>query len=64
MSTVVNFNDGKPGNVNVAGGKKTGEVTVSVFEDKRNRNPYFVISSSCDKVLPVSYVIEDTLSSY
>ena len=63
MSTVVNFNDETVRRVNIAG-QKTGEVTVSVFEDKGNKNPCFVISSSCDKVLPVSYVIEDTLSHY
>ena len=63
MGTVVNFNDEILNHVNIAG-KKAGEVTVSVFEDKGNKSPCFVISSSNDKVLPVSYVIEDTLSHY
>ena len=63
MSTVINFNEKEIKNVNVAG-KKTGVVTVSVFESDDKSNPCFIISSSCSNVLPVSYVIEDTLYDY
>lgn len=63
MSTVINFNEKEIKNVNVAG-KKTGEITVSVFEGEDKSNPCFIISSSCSNVLPVSYVIEDTLYGY
>jgi len=63
MSTVVNFSNHKFQDVNIAG-KKSGEITVSVFEGEDKSNPCFVISSTSDKVLPVSYVIEDTLCNY
>lgn len=63
MSTVINFNNRNLKNVNVSG-TKSGEITVSVFEGKDKLNPCFVISSSSEKVLPVSYVIEDILYDY
>ena len=43
--------------------KKCGTVTVSVYTDDSN-NHFFDIKSDTDDVLPVSYVIEDTLSLY
>lgn len=63
MSTVINFNENKLQNVNISG-RKSGEVVISVFEGKDKLNPCFVISSSNENVLPVSYVIEDTLYDY
>lgn len=60
---VINFNNHKFQDVNVTG-KKCGEITISVFEGENKSNPCFVISSSSDKVLPISYVIEDTLYDY
>ena len=63
MSNVVNFNNRELKNINVAG-SKCGEIIVSVFEGKDKTNPCFLISSSTEKVLPVSYVIEDTLYDY
>lgn len=43
--------------------RKCGTVTVSVYKDDSN-HPFFKISSDNDEVLPVSYVIEDTLYLY
>lgn len=43
--------------------KKCGTVTVSVYKDDSNRS-IFKIKSDCEEVLPVSYVIEDTLYLY
>lgn len=43
--------------------KKCGTVTVSVYTDDSN-NHFFDIESDTEDVLPVSYVIEDTLSLY
>ncbi len=43
--------------------KKCGTVTVSVYKDSSN-NPIFKINSDTEEVLPVSYVIEDTLHLY
>lgn len=43
--------------------RKCGTVTVSVYKDASN-HPIFKINSDNDEVLPVSYVIEDTLYLY
>lgn len=43
--------------------KKCGTITVSVYTD-RSHHHFFEIESDNDDVLPVSYVIEDTLSLY
>lgn len=43
--------------------KKCGTVTVSVYKDSSNK-PIFKINSDTEEVLPVSYVIEDTLYLY
>ncbi len=43
--------------------KKCGTITVSVYKDMSN-HPHFKIQSDTDDVLPVSYVIEDTLYLY
>ena len=43
--------------------KKCGTVTVSVYKDASSRS-IFKINSDTDDVLPVSYVIEDTLYLY
>lgn len=43
--------------------KKCGTVTVSVFKDQFNKY-FFKIKTDTDEVLPVSYVIEDTLYLY
>lgn len=43
--------------------KKLGTVTVSVFKTDNN-NTDFCIETDNDSVLPVSYVIEDTLKLY
>ncbi len=40
-----------------------GTVTISVFKDTNN-NVNFKINIDNDDVLPVSYVIEDTLKQY
>lgn len=42
---------------------KCGTITVSVYKDNLNR-PFFKVQSDSEDVLPVSYVIEDTLSLY
>lgn len=43
--------------------EKCGTVTISVYTDE-SHNHFFDIKSDTDDVLPVSYVIEDTLSLY
>ena len=43
--------------------EKCGTVTISVYKDKLNHR-FFEINSDTDDVLPVSYVIEDTLHLY
>lgn len=47
----------------VLNSEKCGTVTVSVYKDKSN-HPYFRIQTDTEEVLPVSYVIEDTLYYY
>lgn len=42
--------------------QKVGTVTVSVF--KNDTNTSFCIETDTENVLPVSYVIEDTLKFY
>lgn len=43
--------------------RKCGTITISVYKDKSNHH-FFEIQSDTEDVLPVSYVIEDTLSFY
>lgn len=43
--------------------KKCGTIVVTVYKDHLNR-PFFEIQSDTEEVLPVSYVIEDTLYLY
>lgn len=43
--------------------QQIGTITISVFRDKNN-NTDFCIKADNDDVLPVSYVIEDTLKFY
>ena len=42
---------------------KCGTITVSVYKDKFE-NRFFHIQSDSEDVLPVSYIIEDTLFLY
>lgn len=44
--------------------KKIGTITVSVYKEENNANTTFSIETDNDNVLPVSYVIEDTLNLY
>ena len=44
--------------------RKCGTVIVSVYKDTSSNRPIFKINSDNDEVLPVSYVIEDTLYLY
>lgn len=44
--------------------KKCGTVTVSVYKKSINDDIIFDIKTDNDSVLPVSYVIEDTLKLY
>ena len=44
--------------------KKCGTVTISVYQKSDNECMIFDVKTDNDKVLPVSYVIEDTLKSY
>lgn len=43
--------------------KKVGTITVSVFKDDDNQTDFHVETDN-DSILPVSYVIEDTLKLY
>lgn len=43
--------------------KKLGTITVSVFRDKENHTK-FRVETDTEDILPVSYVIEDTLKFY
>ena len=45
-------------------GKKCGTITVSVYKNDINNNYFFYVKSSNENILPVSYVIEDTLYLY
>ena len=44
--------------------KCCGNVTVSVYEDTRTGFHFFKVNADNEDVLPVSYVIEDTLKLY
>lgn len=44
--------------------EKCGTITVSVYKKFDNNCMIFDVSTDNDNVLPVSYVIEDTLKSY
>lgn len=43
--------------------EKLGDITISVFRDENNRTN-FQIKTNNEDILPVSYVIEDTLKMY
>lgn len=43
---------------------KCGTITVSVYKDEQTGQHQFTISTDTEDVLPVSYVIEDTLYLY
>ena len=45
-------------------GEKCGTITVSVYKECNSKSPIFYIDADTDDVLPVSYVIEDTLALY
>lgn len=44
--------------------KKCGTITVSVYKKDISKNIFFDIKADNDNVLPVSYIIEDTLKFY
>lgn len=44
--------------------EKCGTVTVSVYKKRDNKCMLFDVKTDNDNVLPVSYVIEDTLKFY
>lgn len=44
--------------------KYYGTVTVSVFKDLDSKSYSFKVETDNDEVLPVSYIIEDTLKLY
>lgn len=43
--------------------EKIGTVTISVYKDKQNKNEFQILVDN-ENVLPVSYVLEDTLKMY
>ena len=45
-------------------GKHCGDIIISVFEDKKTGFHFFKIKADNDNILPVSYIIEDTLKLY
>lgn len=44
--------------------KKCGTVTVSVYRTQKSKQSFFYVKSDNESVLPVSYIIEDTLKLY
>lgn len=44
--------------------KHCGNIVISVFEDNKTGFHFFKIKADNDNILPVSYVIEDTLKLY
>lgn len=44
--------------------KKCGTITVSVYKKYDNNDMSFWIEADNDSLLPISYVIEDTLKQY
>ena len=45
-------------------GKEIGKVSVSMYKDINTGLPFFYVQSENEDVLPLSYVIEDTLFHY
>ena len=45
-------------------GKKVGTVSVHVYRETKTNAPFFYIESENQEVLPISYVVEDTLKMY
>lgn len=58
MSNIVEFNH------NDIIGEEIGTVCVSMYKDVNTGLPFFYVKSENEDVLPVSYVIEDTLYNY
>lgn len=45
-------------------GKKVGIISVHIYKETKTNTPFFYIKSENEEVLPVSYLIEDTLKMY
>lgn len=45
-------------------GKKVGTVSVDIYKETKTNSSFFYVKSENQEVLPVSYVIEDTLKLY
>lgn len=45
-------------------GKKVGTVSVDIYKELETNASFFYVKSENQEVLPVSYVIEDTLKLY
>lgn len=45
-------------------GKKIGTVFVHIYKESETNSPFFFIESENQDVLPISYVVEDTLKMY
>lgn len=58
MSNIIKFNQD-----NMLG-EEIGTVCVSMYKDINTDLPFFYVKSENEDVLPVSYVIEDTLYKY
>lgn len=45
-------------------GKKVGTICVHIYKERKTDAPFFYIESENQEVLPISYVVEDTLKMY
>lgn len=45
-------------------GKKIGVVSVYMYKESTTNKPFFYVKSENQEVLPLSYIIEDTLKLY
>lgn len=45
-------------------GKKVGTVSVHMYKESKTNTPFFYVESENQDVLPISYVVEDTLKMY
>lgn len=45
-------------------GKKVGTVSVHMYKETKTNAPFFYIESDNQAVLPVSYIVEDSLKMY
>ncbi len=43
--------------------EKIGTITISVYRDKQNKTDFQMFTDN-ESILPVSYVLEDTLKKY